>query len=375
MSSFAFVLIGENTIGGLMLTAYTLCFTLFAVPGGRWIDRIGLNKGIPFLLLLTATAFLGIFILSILYESNPIFIVLAGLAGALVAGVPGAMRSLLSRTVPSKMLPSALALDATIIELVVVASPLIAAWSGIYWAPGAIIAMVLITSISALLTYNLTKKIEGEEPSNNQAKEDQTLIMSNRLWWLNRRFIFWILLSIAFGHALGTAEVGALPIVQYLGVHSSLAALLISILAICSAVSGLCYALFSYKISLSHRFQASLFLFFIILGCLILSLFHSFFFSVIAMIIIGVSVAPLMTVRALAVEKEIPSDRKSEGFSIVNVSHTIGFALGGLFLSTLPLFWMVVAGGISGVVVLLLSPVLMSRVKIMKQKGDFFETD
>lgn len=64
---------------------------------------------------------------------------------------------------------------------------------------------------------------------------------------------------------------------------------------------------------------------------------ESWLWLIISLIVIGTCTAPLMIVRSQAVELEIPEDRKSEGFSLINASHSIGFGLSGLFLAILPL--------------------------------------
>ncbi|USG66631.1 MFS transporter [Brevibacillus ruminantium] len=421
MTSFAFVLVGGNQIGGLMITAYILCSTFFAIPGGRLIDRIGVKKGAPFFLLLVAGVLTGIVIAAAIFSEGWLLILFAGLTGALMGGIPGAMRSLLSRTIPQHLLASAIAFDATVVELVVVSAPLIAAAAAIYWVPGAVGAMVVSALMAAFLTWRLGRSMEAgasksqaervhseqenAAPDGNSAQATETDKVKRRqqlpepqeeqepqhpqqsqqskqpqqpqqsqqsqqpqqppqagpLWWLNRRFVFWMLLSIAFGHALGTAEVGALPIVRQYGGSTGAAAAFISVLAVSSAASGLAYAFFSYKIRFSHTFQAILFLFVSATGCIGLAFSANWVTMAISMIVIGMSTAPLMTVRSLAVEQEIPEERKAEGFSIMNVSHTIGFSLGGFLLSIMPLSWMVTAGGVSGMLVLLSAFLLIPR--------------
>lgn len=414
MTSFSFVLVGGNKVGGLMITAYILCSTFFAIPGGRLIDRMGIKKGAPLFLLLAAAVLSGIAIAAAIEGegAHGLFIPLAGLTGALLGGIPGGMRSLLSRTVPPQLLPSAIAFDATVIELVVVSAPLIAAAAAMFWVPGAVLAMSAAAAIASFLTWRLAALGEPEgrisaagspesrssaagilEPpssaagsldsqssadgkpqspwsdqSGDQADEQgpgphakKKPASAGAFWWLQRRFVFWILLSIAFGHALGTAEVGALPIVQQSGGSSGAAAALIAVLAVSSAASGLAYAFFSHHIRLSEKLQACLLLFCTALGCFLLALSTHWVTLALSMIVIGVCTAPLMTVRSLAAEKEMPDERKAEGFSIMNVSHTIGFALGGFFLSILPLPWMVAAGGLSGLLVLLSALFLLPR--------------
>jgi MFS family permease len=364
MTSLAFIIIsnsitGNHSLGGMMVTAYVLSMTVFTIPCGRIIDRIGLHNGLPILLFISSISLFGILVIPAYHLSEYWLIFFAALSGGSIAGVPGAMRSLLGGTVSKEKLPAAIALDATIIEIVVVTAPIIAALSSIWWEPGAILSMIILNIVAGILTRNLTNKIQ-EIPKIVIQKEHPPL---KKYWFFKRRFLFWVFVSISFGHILGTAEIGAIPLVEQFGGGTTGAALLISTLAVCSATSGIVYASIFHKINISHPIQACLLVFSLVLSCLYLAISSSFIHSLFAISLIGFSVAPLMTVRSIAVEEEIPAEHKTEGFSIINTSHTVGFAIGGLLLATLPLFWMIAAGAMSGIITLLLSPFLLGRFK------------
>jgi hypothetical protein len=58
---------------------------------------------------------------------------------------------------------------------------------------------------------------------------------------------------------------------------------------------------------------------------------------------------------------KFPRVEKAEGFGLVNSAHSLGFAMGGLFLAITSLNWMMLAGAVSGLIALLLAPFLMHR--------------
>lgn len=366
MTSLAFVIIGyyatgSHAVGGIMVTVYTLSLTFFAVPGGRLVDKMGITRGLMFLLIGASMTFLLLTIATAVMAHASILIILAGIAGAFLAGAPGGFRTMLSRTIPNKLIPAGIAFDATMIEVVVISAPLIAGLAATIWTPGAAFSMVVASLLSALLTYALARDAED----NKLLKASETTVTESfnapKRLWLNPRFIFWLLVSIAFGHALGTAETGAFPISQYMGGGANAAAILIGVIALSSIVSGLLYAIIEPKLKSTKFAQSCVLLAIMVIGCFGLYWSENWIPLIISLLLIGACTSPLMIARSQAVEEEIPIDRKSEGFSLVNASHSIGFGLGGLFLAALPLSGMLAAGGISGLIVLLLAPILYSK--------------
>lgn len=362
MTSFAFVLVGtyvtgNPATGGLMVTAYIISGTVFTIPGGFLLDRIGVRKGVPLLLGFAVLTLLGL-TTSVVSMASPILLVgLAGLAGAFTGGPPAAMRALLSKIVPNELMISALAFDATIIEVVVVTAPLIVALMAALWPPGAVAAMAVVTAASALLVRHLTGQLGNS--GEIMDKKIKSRVPTLRLRWVNKGFTFWLLVSVAFGHILGTLETGALPVSHHLGGGAGSASILIAISSLSSILSGIIFANFPHRLLLKNATFAFILIVFLTVGCIGLGLSNQWMITIIVFIIIGACTAPLMAIRSQAAEKEIPKTRKSQGFGLLNVAHTIGFALGGMLLAILPLKWMLLSGGISGGVILMLTPVLI----------------
>ncbi|MFD2444028.1 hypothetical protein ACFSO7_08520 [Bacillus sp. CGMCC 1.16607] len=73
-----------------------------------------------------------------------------------------------------------------------------------------------------------------------------------------------------------------------------------------------------------------------------------------------------MTARSIAVEELIPIESKTEGFSMINTAHTVGFALSGILIAILPLYWMLLVSAISGFLVLIFSPFLLKPLKLIQ---------
>lgn len=374
MTPLAFVLLstyitGAPSVGGLMVTVYVICITFFAMPAGRLLDRIGPVGGVPLLLGIAALVLSGLAVAAVMKASTLLLLALTGIAGALAAGAPGAMRVILSKVVSKRLLASALAIDATVIELVVVIAPLLVVIAAVPSPPGAIVAMAIVTLVAALFVHSLRRRAM-DVPVQDELEDVSQPTVSKTRWW-NRRYCFWLLVSMAFGHALGTAETGALSLAEQLGGGSGAAAAMIAVLSSGSVLSGFFCAAFSHRLTMETATQAYILLALMVASSTGLALSKSWAMAITAMFVLGICTAPLMTVRSHAAEEEIPSTRKAEGFGLINSLQSIGFALGGIFLATLPLNWMLFAGGMSGGVALVLAPLLLRRqVHRKKQEID-----
>ena len=156
MAPLAFVLVGtyasgSHAVGGLMVTVYIISEVCCAPLAGRLLDRLGPAVGIPRVLGLAVVVLSGLAAAVALRAPAPVLFLLVAVAAALAAGAPGAMRALLSQAVPPHLVAPALAVDSTVIELVVVTAPLLVVAAAAPAPPGAIIAMAGATAMAALL--------------------------------------------------------------------------------------------------------------------------------------------------------------------------------------------------------------------------------
>lgn len=367
MNSIAFMLISINhtkdhSLGGLMVTAYVIGLTVLTIPCGKLLDKLGLHMGLPILLFLSSASLAGIIIVSIFDFHSYWLMVFSAISGGSISGVPGAMRTLLGCTISKDKLSTAIALDSTIIEIVVVISPLVATVTSLWWEHGAIVCMIFFNLTAGFLARKLTKNFLTESDLIHKKEIEK----KEKYWFINRQFVFWIFVSISFGTILGSAEVGALPLAKQLNLTASSGALLISILALCSALSGIAYALINHRIHVPYPLQACILLLLMSISIILFASSSRFLFAILAISLIGLTVAPLMTARSMAVEELIPSESKTEGFSMINTAHTIGFAFSGILIATIPLFGVLLVSAVSGLLVLVLSPYLLKPSNNLK---------
>jgi len=335
---------GSDAIGGLMMTAYVLA-NLVAPLNGRIHDRFGASRSLPWQLALGALAFV---ILTIALErQSPPVVVIASAAGCglVTAGMSGAMRSTLTDFVGEGTLRRALAVDAFLLEACVVIAPLVVVVSTIRFAWGGVAAMALFTSLAACGTIWLRGRVPnlltpGQKDSVGETRDGSTTSL-----WTNPRFIFWVLVSVSFGHVLGTAETGALPLARTYGMGSLAGAILIGTLAVLSMAGAFAYASLADRSGWSEFRQAVMFLVVMAIGSAGLAIPDLWPAVLVSMALIGFCTAPLNILRQTAVERLVPPGRRSEAFATLFGANGVGFALAGLSLAAFPLPLMLVLGG------------------------------
>jgi hypothetical protein len=138
MAPLAFTLLatsvtGSYRLGGVMMAVYVVAGTAGALPAGRLLDRIGPARGLRISLLLVALSQVALVVAawasspaeatSIFQPSALALIALVALSGALGAGLSGGFRSLLATTVDDALLPQAVAVDAMLLDGILITGP------------------------------------------------------------------------------------------------------------------------------------------------------------------------------------------------------------------------------------------------------------
>lgn len=168
MAAFGLVLAGSyatgsTAVGGLMVSVYVLSATLCAPFSGRLLDRVGPARGTPWMLLAAALALALLAAAVVARSPAVVLLVLTGLAGVATSGTSAALRTILSQIVSQRLLPPALAISATAIEITVVSAPLLVAAAALFAPPGAVVAMALAAGIGALSVRYLRNFIHPEQ--------------------------------------------------------------------------------------------------------------------------------------------------------------------------------------------------------------------
>lgn len=360
MVPLAFALVGtyasgSQAVGSLMVTVYILTEVCCAPLEGRLLDRIGPALGLPRILGLAAVLWCGIALACALRAPAPVLFLLVALAAALGAGAPGAMRALLSHTVPPRLVAPAIALDAIAVEVVVVIAPLVVALAAAPAPPGPILAMAASIGLAAVLVRAQRRPRAAAAPGLAGAGIVRT---GRQALWRNRRFVFWIAVGVALGYSIGTAEVGAFPRALRLGGGPREAAVLIAVLGSSSALSGLVYATVAHRFALGAIGRACILLVGLVVGTVVLGLSAQWATAAGAMVMLGLCCSPLGTVQSQAAAGDAPAERQAEAFGILYAASGVGYALSGVFLALLPVREIVLVGAACALLALLLVPTL-----------------
>jgi MFS family permease len=377
MAPIAYVLVSIDVLhspktGGLLLAVMLVAVELSAPLTGRVIDRLGVAKWAPRSLLISAVGRVLLASLFLVQAPTGVLVAAVIVFSCIGSGSGGVVRVMLGRTVPDAMLPKALAVDSSVVELMIIIAPFAVTFAALFGGVGPLLAMALCTGIGAFLFWNRAESARPAAPVARQADvEDrpaaappgEPAVAPSRYpsLWRNPRYVFWVLVAIAFGHLLGTAETGALPLARSLGTSNTVASAMIATLAAASAVAGVLYAWKGGRIRLGNTAQAV-----VLLALMAVSVAMIAFGSVLPVIflgffLLGAFTAPINTVRSHAAGHAIPLDRQVEGFAILDTANGIGYAFAGLLLAIVPVSGMLAIGGSSTILVLALTPLLLRR--------------
>ncbi|MEU2388975.1 MFS transporter [Streptomyces sp. NPDC012461] len=339
MAPIAFVLVAMQqrdsvALGGVLVTVWTLVPAAVAPLAGRVYDRIGVATWAPRLLVVMAA---GLGLIAMAFHTGapaPLIVLIAGVIAAVGAGLGGSTRTLLGQRVPKRLLPPALSLDSSVIELVVIAAPFVVILTALVAPVAPLYAMAIITLLAAVLLR--PRRAASTDIASADGADDAPQTVAPGLW-RNPRFWFWLAVSGAFGQSLGTLEIGALPLSDSFGTGNSAAATLIAILAIASVLSGFGYGAVATRMKLGQVWRSIILMSVMIAAGMALAFAQTFWQAVIGYVVIGLCTAPLNTVLFYSVELVVDPARKTEAFSSVTTANAIGFAVPGALLALLPL--------------------------------------
>ncbi|MEU3415732.1 MULTISPECIES: MFS transporter [unclassified Streptomyces] len=382
MAPMAYVLVsmeyrGGPALGGLLVGAALLPGVIAGPVCGRLLDRLGTETWTPRVLVLGAAARL---LLAVAFlQDAPDWVLLVCVLGGTVitSGVSGATRTLLNKTVPPHLIGPALSLDSIAVEMVVISAPFLVALSAFADPVYALIAMGVATLLGAAMLHprsratatvpaaaapGATEQAPPAVPTGSAAPvaAEPPVPPAAGSLWRNGPFLFWVLVTLAFGHLLGTADVGVLPRVAEDGGGTTQAAVLTGALGAASAVTGFAYAWYAHRIRMHFVRQAVILLLLMIVSSVAIALVDGYAALALAFVALGLCTAPLNTVMNEAPGHLVPEHRSTEAFSTLVSAQSIGFALAGGLLSVLPVDRMLLLGGATAVLTLAAAPALLS---------------
>ncbi|MCE7005334.1 MFS transporter [Kibdelosporangium philippinense] len=321
MAPLAFALLatqmtGSYRLGGVMMAVFITAEILVAGPVGRLLDLFGVARGLRVLLVVSAFWLCG---LTLVASSPVLTIVLVVLTGFAAGGLSGGIRALLPKSVAPGFLERAVAIDAVVIEIVVVSGPLVVA----LLTPLGVVAPVLGMAGAYLLavlfvpTVAAAPRARGERPKLGS-------------------IMIWLMSSFGFGVLISTIEVSSLPFAQRLGGGPEFAVVFMVVLIAASMAGAGLYAWGGPAITVDRSVRTAFFLVVMAVGGVLVAFGNSWPLLIAGLVTVGVCTGPLNTTISMHVQLTLPESRKAEGFSLVFTAQAGGFALGSLCVALLP---------------------------------------
>ncbi|MFD7549571.1 MFS transporter [Streptomyces sp. NPDC059816] len=331
---------GSYRAGAMMMVAFVAGQLAVSIPVGRLLDRTAPSRGLRRLLWCSAGTALAVGAAARVGVPVWGLLVAAGVCGAAAGGLSAGFRTLLARTVPEELLLRAVGVDATLLEVVIIAGPALAVasagWSP--WAP--VVGMAAAFVISSLVLPVGTPCATGTEGESDAGAEP--------IDWF--RTLGWLACLFTIGQLLAAVEVGALPLAARLTepegrAHHHTAASLIAVLAVASILGS---TLFAWR-GRATTALAVLCLSGLAAGGAVVAFGDGWFPLVGGLVLVGSCTGPLRAVSSVNLQRVLPRARRSEGFSVAHVVQTVGFASGSLGLGALDLDTAIALGAGSAV--------------------------
>ncbi|WP_410637420.1 MFS transporter [Amycolatopsis sp. lyj-346] len=337
MAPLAFTLLttattGSYRLGGVLMSVFVVAEMAGAVPVGRLLDRVGPARGLPALLLLTAAGFVVLAAAAANHAPNAVLLGLVLLPGVAAGALSGGFRTLLADTVDDALLPRAISVDAMLLEGVLIGGPALVALLDLA-GPFVPVAAMAVACVAAAA---LVPRRAGE-PDRAESGDD---VPPARV----TTYLPWLCCAFTVGLLLSTIEVAPLPLVQRLGAPATAAPVVIAVLSGASIVGS---ALYAWR---GKTGDPRLFLGGFVAGGLVLAAGFGWPGLIGSIALIGACTGPLVAATSVNLQRLLPKNRRSAGFSLSFTVQACGFGLGSLAVGVLPLWLAPVFGAFAAAI-------------------------
>ena len=322
MNLLALVLVGEQVTGSLATGATLagiLTFTsgLLAQPRGRWLDRRELRSGLRRDLLLSAVGMLALAVAAAVRAPVWTLGVLAAVEGVASAALLGGFRALLVPTVSAEEIEPANALDAVFVEVAFVAGPAVAGGAALVISPiGVLVVEAAAFAVAAVLLAGLPTRAPAVDIHRAGPAPLRT-----------RGATSVYLLAPGIGLTLGAWEATMPARLTTFGWEAAAAGPLLALTALGSGLAGLAAA--NQRDPLRHgRLLAAVLLLAFAATFVPTAIAPSIVVLGVALLLVGVPIAPLNALGGLALQRIVAVPRQAEGFALYPAMILIGAGSG-----------------------------------------------
>jgi len=335
---------GSYSLAGAVSASYLIANAAFAVPQGRFTDRLGQSRILPWTILVFSVA-LALMMWSV--EAGwptPVPHVLAALAGAALPQVGSSVRARWSNlTSSNRDLQTAFAFEAVVDEAVFMLGPTIVTLLATAVHPLAGLTAAIVAGLAGTLTLAAQRRTE---PLTTRVAPSHGAKVP--MGWQVLAPL--VIASFGVGILFGAAEVATVAFSEELGSKAA-AGPLLALFALGSLLSGFITGAITWRASNRTRFRWGTLA--LALSMTPLPFVHSFLLMGLLLFLAGFAISPTLIAAVSWVEETVPADRLTEGISILTTGLGAGVAPGaaaagvvidryGAFAS----FWVPVCAGL-----------------------------
>jgi len=308
---------GSYAAAGVLVAVVTAATALSGPWRGRLLDRLGLRRVVPPLLLVTATCWaiapwVGYWAL----------LVLALVASLLVIPSMPIIRQAVIASVPERDRRTAISLDTAGFELAFVVAPLVAVWAAAHWSTAWVLfiskmLVVLVGVVIWVVDPPLRTDTESTAPVREVARRE----------WFSPRFLVVCLLAFGVTLVLTGSEIGVVAAMRDWGLTPQIG-MVLAVLGLGSLVGGLVYG------AMPRSLPAHLLLLAIALVTVPMALVSSAWTLGALSFVAGLFIAPAITATVDQLSRMVPAAIRGEAIgwhgSSLAAGGTLGAPLAGM---------------------------------------------
>ncbi|WP_431915726.1 MFS transporter [Micromonospora wenchangensis] len=340
-------------LSGLLVGAHTIGEAVAAPAAGALIDRWNPRRVLAGCLAAEALLFLAAAVVVGTGGGTVLLVVLVALAGAVPAGAPGGLRSMLTHLVDAAVLPRALSLDTVLNQVCWGLGPVLVGVAVAAVSPAAGVGLTALPAVVAAAAALRLPDPTSARPAAGRSRVLPVLRLLART----------LALTAALRVLLGVLTVAAVPLFTGSG-QASLAGLALAAYAVGTGLGSVLYSLRSWPGGHQRQADVALLVLGLVVGLTVVARPHAAALLTLYAVA-GFFEGPTVLARSLHLERVLPADRRATGFSLQYAAIGWGFAVGSMLLAPLLTRWgaatVVTGAGLAVAALALAAALLPSR--------------
>lgn len=301
---------GSLPVGARLAAVVSVSTAVLAPVQGRRLDRRGVSHGLRTALWQSTLAGAAMAAVVYLRVAAPWVDLMGALLGLTLAVVPAGFRTLLTEIVDDRSLAGASNLDAVGFEISLISAPLVVAAIAATSQPS------LIFLVGSALTGAAASMVPGVGEAAQQRGPPQP-------WRLPLPGV--MTAALLLGVSGGLLEPAVFARVEEVGSSESIAAVLLAVVGVGSALGGI---VASIRPPAASPFRAALLLALHGLAVAALSQVGQIWTLAVGLFAAGVPIAPLMAVGATVLDRRVPPGQRSTAFALAGSAIALGTGIG-----------------------------------------------